>query len=620
MYYQRTYLDKCATIVKGSEVNTGLNPVADLIWGKNNSRVLVYFDHHRIKSMVEDKVYPNISKLRHRLKITNAGSLDMSELHKIYASQIDANKKRRATSFDLIFFLIPELWDNGKGFDYSKNYFNSEYYDKKSYDYTLYKLEDGVNWYNARNGYPWKGTVDYQHSKDGLLDFYVKSDKLTVGGAGDSVVFTFYCKCNDVMNNAYLDFNIINNSLDNPCSMSNPICFAKNGQICHNETHKLKYGNYVEVKVDIPKNDSIKFKKHRFRIEYTIDGVTYKSSVYTISQLPAELKYYPSTDNGIYSTKTLEEELNKYEQGLDSIIIGKQHFDIGNENIDVDITTAFNKFLTGEWENCGIGIAFAPNIENSSSIYENYVGLLTNKTNSFFEPFVETTYDDVIKDDRANFVLGKENKLYLYSTIGGNLDNLDQMPTCTVNGLAHTVHQASKGIYYINIKYPNNAFTAPTMLYDRWDGLVYHGEELSPVELDFTTKSAYSYFNLGTSMPEQNAFTPSVYGIKDNEEIKRGDIRKICFLINKSYAKDVAVMIDEIEARLYIKDGTAQCDVIPYHKVNRAFVDNFIMLDTSILIPETYYIDVKIKYGMEEIEHHDVMHFKIVDDTNNRFE
>ena len=93
MYYQRTYFDKCATIVKGSEVNTGLNPVADLIWGKNNSRVLVYFDHHKIKSMVEDKVYPDITKLKHRLKITNAGSLDMSELHKIYASQIDESKK-----------------------------------------------------------------------------------------------------------------------------------------------------------------------------------------------------------------------------------------------------------------------------------------------------------------------------------------------------------------------------------------------------------------------------------------------------------------------------------------------------------------------------------------------
>ena len=54
MFYQRTYLDKCTTIVKGSRVNTGLNPVSDLLWGKNNSRLLVHFDHGRIKSLVDD--------------------------------------------------------------------------------------------------------------------------------------------------------------------------------------------------------------------------------------------------------------------------------------------------------------------------------------------------------------------------------------------------------------------------------------------------------------------------------------------------------------------------------------------------------------------------------------
>ena len=134
MFYNRTYFDKCATIVKGSALNTGFNPVSELVYGRNMSRTLVYFSHEKIKKMVDEKVFPDINKFKHYLKITNAGSLDLSELHKVYGSQIDGAEKKRATSFDLIFFLIPKEWDNGKGFDYTKDYFNINFYDDKVYD------------------------------------------------------------------------------------------------------------------------------------------------------------------------------------------------------------------------------------------------------------------------------------------------------------------------------------------------------------------------------------------------------------------------------------------------------------------------------------------------------
>ena len=98
MFYQRTYLDKCATIVRGSECNTGLNPVSELVWGRNLSRFLVHFDHSKLKKLVEDKTYADITKLKHILKITNAGSLDMSETHKVYQSQIDGESKKRTSS------------------------------------------------------------------------------------------------------------------------------------------------------------------------------------------------------------------------------------------------------------------------------------------------------------------------------------------------------------------------------------------------------------------------------------------------------------------------------------------------------------------------------------------
>ena len=551
MFYNRTYFEKCATIVEGSRLNTGFNPVSDLVYGRNTSRTLIYFNHGKIKKMVEDKLFPDMSKLRHRLKMTNAGSLDMSELHKVYGSQIDGGEKKRATSFDLIFFLIPKDWDNGKGFDYTKDYFNVDFYDKKSYEIGNYISEDGVNWYKPVNGKKWKDEVEYQVTNDEQMTFYIKSDRKTISPEGGRVTFTYMCCCNDNWGNTKLRFNVIGNSLDYPVVIGSPIYYSASGQICHTDAEIMKYGKYVKVTVDFPKNDTGVDKKYSFRLEsdkripaegvsyyigasqslrmtpelfstmekftpsdgkmpgeantsygdyiwfaipkeielinitsggmlvtlypevqtITVGGVTYNcyrslrqldvahwdllitpraivgtkrsddtiftgkkyaSNPYRILQYGKEQYDIPVCDEGVYSTKTLDEQLNLYERGLESIVIGKQHFDIGCENIDIDITKTFNKFITGELENRGIGIAFAPTFEYMTSNVENYVGLLTNRTNSFFEPYVETIYEDSIIDDRNNFILGKTNKLYLYSNIGGDMVNLDKIPTCKI--------------------------------------------------------------------------------------------------------------------------------------------------------------------------------------------
>lgn len=101
---ERTYLSKFSTIVKDSDINTGINVVGELVYGRHTSRILCYFDHTKIKSMVDNGVLPNMSKLKHILHITNAGSIDFTQLHTKEASSIGNGVKKRATSFDLLFF------------------------------------------------------------------------------------------------------------------------------------------------------------------------------------------------------------------------------------------------------------------------------------------------------------------------------------------------------------------------------------------------------------------------------------------------------------------------------------------------------------------------------------
>lgn len=513
----RTYLSKFNTIISGSTLNTGINPIAELVYGSNVSRVLCYFDHSRIKEMVDKGIFPNKEKLHHTLHITNAGSLDFTQVHDTLRSSINHVIKKRATSFDIIFFKIPMLWDRGKGYDYSKTFFNEDFYDDRKNQHNPNRLmsTDGSTWYKPRNGYNW-------------------AIEKRSGTTGSCVV----------------------------------------------------------------------------------------------------------GDDGVYSNEFLSDEYDKFSEGEDSVIIGRQHFDIGNENICLDITKLANSYIDGTEENYGIGFAFSPQLERTKKLgtaftaeanQENYVGFLTDKTNTFFEPYVETYYDDYINDDRANFVIDKDNKLYLYCTIGGKLTNLDVIPTCTVSATTYDedgnesttstkyeVKHHSVGVYYIDIKVTHEEYEPNTMLYDTWSNIVYKGSKLEDVYLDFTLKAPSVYFNIGKSIEEEATFTPSVYGINSNEVIKRGDVRKLGVTTVQNYST-TNQSIDAVEARLYVLDGTREIDVIPWEHLNKTINESYFIIDTNMLIPNKYYIDVKINYGMQSIIHHDKVHFTIVDDLNNKF-
>ena len=495
----KTYLSKFNTIISGSKLNTGLNPIAELVYGHDTvvSRILMYFDHNKVKELMGNGSMVDISKMKHTLHITNAGSIDFTQLHQKETSSINSRTKIRATSFDIIFFLIPKPWDRGKGFDYSRNFINMDFYCQKKVNIDPERLvsEDGCNWFQRMNGLKW----------------------------------------------------------DEP---------------------------------------------------------------------------------GVYSNDKLSEEYDKFSTGEESIVIGRQHFDVGNENINLDITDVFNKFLYGDLENYGIGMAFSPMLEISDSEYENYIGFLTDKTNTFFEPFVETRYDDQVLDDRANFVLGKRNRLYLYCTIGDHLEDLSLNPTVTIrNGEGEIIRDAtgremtwimskrqSKGVYYIDVKLSRSDFEPNTMLYDSWTNIQYQGTLLDDVELDFVIKESANYFNIGNSLSTTDVtFSPTTAGIKEKEQIKRGDIRKLVIQAKPSYTNNTVQLLDSMDIRLYVKDGTREIDVIEWDKVNKAFIENYYIIDTSILIPQRYFVDIRIKYGMNMIVHHDVLSFDIVDDLNNKY-
>ena len=145
----------------------------------------------------------------------------------------------------------------------------------------------------------------------------------------------------------------------------------------------------------------------------------------------------------------------------DVYLIDSQEFQFGDEDIMFDMSKEIENRLDGIIEVTGYIIAFSPDIELISDLTENYsVGFFTRHTQTFYEPYLETIYDDLVHDDRSFFVDNFENTLYLYSHENGIPKNLDKLPTVDILDLnfdpipGYTdilTCQVTKGIYECKI-------------------------------------------------------------------------------------------------------------------------------------------------------------------------
>ena len=300
--------------------------------------------------------------------------------------------------------------------------------------------------------------------------------------------------------------------------------------------------------------------------------------------------------------------------GSTDVIISKQHFEIGNEDIEIDITNEINNIISGNTPNYGFMLCFDALLEQTSKETTQYVGFFTNKTSTFFKPYLETIYSETITDDRNEFYLNKDNKLYLYSIIGGQHTNLDDIPTCTINGTQYVVKQAEKGVYYININLSSESYQPDYILYDVWSNLKYNGKSLPNIELEFVTKESTNYFNFGNENYEQLKYVPTVYGIKNGENINMGQILKIFVSPRLEYTTNIVKNITGMEYRVYVKETDKEITVIEYEPINRAYNNNYFILHTSDLLPNKYYVDIKIKRNDEEIIHKGKLEFKVVNE------
>lgn len=305
-------------------------------------------------------------------------------------------------------------------------------------------------------------------------------------------------------------------------------------------------------------------------------------------------------------------------------IVDTQYFQFGNENISFDMTDEINNILNGSLTNVtGWGIAYLPQVENLTGLTENYeVQFFTRHTQTFYEPYLETTYDDLIEDDRNTFSLGKVNKLYLYLYEDGNPINLDSLPSVSISDANGTqilglstpnldVCQRTKGVYEVIIP-PLIGYQTPCSFYDVWSDLTLNGFSLPDVTNSFVVRPLSSSIQVGTTTQDPKVYGFDFYGIKQDEKIYNTDIRKVGVVIKQAYTTQKLLPNVSAYYRVYVREGQTEVEVQDWTKINRTPNEYYFIFDTRDKIPNEYFIDLKVTNTGEVNTYKKQIKFQIV--------
>jgi len=424
-----------------------------------------------------------------------------------------------------------------------------------------------------------------------------------------------------------------------------------------NMTHTLTMTNTIRLEPDSVNafnSDSRKrassFDLVLFRIPLTSgqtgdiqtwdEGVGYDFIQKDYSTINSQFYTYRLTDDTAYSTRpsnwfqntnlNLWSEQGMYSNDLtysglnynDLYIVDTQHFDRGDEDINFNMTDEINGILNGSITDVsGWGVAYLPSFEIITGLTYNYcVSFFSKYTQTFYEPYLLTTYNDLVQDDRNLFVEKIQNKLYLFAYIDGDLVSLDQTPTVnvldsngdpipTLTGLVTC--ERTKGVYEVVIP-PIHGQKTPCTFNDVWTNIKYQGQDFPDIENEFILQPYKNRMIIGTQSKEPEIFGFDFYGIKQDEKILNTDIRKVGVVIKKAYTTKHLLQNVSAQYRIFVREGNTEVQVQDWTEINRTPNEYYFMFDTRDKIPNEYYIDIRVNTSGEKDTYKRTLKFLIV--------
>jgi hypothetical protein len=324
------------------------------------------------------------------------------------------------------------------------------------------------------------------------------------------------------------------------------------------------------------------------------------------------------SQNGIYNNKNVG-SVNY--SGL--TIVARQHFELGNEDLNMDMTAEINGILNGSITGVtGWGISYLPQIENITGLTESYsVAFFSRHTQTFYQPYLLTNYNDFVEDDRNLFLKNQENKLFLYVYQNGDFVNLDSDPFVRIedrNGTAVTGMGAlttclkTKGIYEVTVPNGFANYPTPCIFYDVWSGLTINGQAVPNVTNQFTLQPYTSGIQIGSVSKDPEIYGFDFYGILQNEKILSTDIRKVGVTIKKAYTGQQLLLDVSGFYRVYVMEGTTEVQVQDWTPLNRTPNEYYFIFDMRDKIPNQYFVDIQVNTSGEKDTYKRQLTFSIV--------
>jgi hypothetical protein len=276
-----------------------------------------------------------------------------------------------------------------------------------------------------------------------------------------------------------------------------------------------------------------------------------------------------------------------------------QHFDRGDEDIDMDITEIVNNWLYSGLTNYGLALGFSKEFEDISGSTRYMTRYYSEKTNTAFKPYIEVIFDNQVIEDKRNAVSNnKLSRIFLHLFSGNSTANYFSAGTVdikTVSGVdvitGLTPTQLTKGSYYVDILM--SGATKGQKYKDVWNGITFEpGVDVQNFEQFFQIQGNY-YTN---TPKEVNQYVVDTYGISNNEILKKGEVVRIYADARMEYSTKAPTTDYGLEYRMTLNNIT---EIIPWSKSNYMIIDNcakfFFDIDTTWLLDnQNYQIELRI--------------------------
>lgn len=297
----------------------------------------------------------------------------------------------------------------------------------------------------------------------------------------------------------------------------------------------------------------------------------------------------PWDEPGIYNNPTASTAVTYY---------ATQHFDLGNENVDMDITPIVNDWLSGGSSNFGVAVAYRRDYELLSTDTRYIASFFTENTNTAFKPYIEVNYNQSYVDDRMSVSNNRLCKLFLYTFSGNNAANFFSSSTVTIKNSSNvdvytglTPIQVERGVYYVEVWM--SGASKGQMYKDIWNGVTFNpGYDQQDITQFFTVQDNY-YLN---NAPTVNNYSLITYGLDNGAIISNNESVRVYCDLRVNFSTNAPKTPYDIQYRLVMNN---QIECIPWTSINQTVINkcqsNYFVIETAWLLEnQTYEIQFKI--------------------------